>query len=47
LPYWSIVVEMCACRVSFCCTPTGASVSSNPARYVCRNVWNPVLPSLN
>jgi hypothetical protein len=23
LPYWSIVVETCACRMSFCCTPTG------------------------
>jgi len=26
-PYWSIVVETCACRMSFCCTPTGAPVS--------------------
>jgi hypothetical protein len=34
LPYWSIVVETCACRMSFCCTPTGASVSSSQARYV-------------
>src|SRR5271155_300627 len=21
LPYWSIVVETCACRMSFCCLP--------------------------
>jgi len=34
LPYWSIVVETCACRMSFCCTPTGAPVSSSQARYV-------------
>jgi len=27
LPYWPIVVETCACRMSFCCTPTGAPVS--------------------
>src|ERR1700726_3368921 len=33
LPYWSIVVETCACRMSFCCTPTGAPVSSSHARY--------------
>jgi hypothetical protein len=31
LPYWSIVVETCACRMSFCCTPTGAPVSSSQA----------------
>jgi hypothetical protein len=36
LPYWSIVVETCACRMSFCCTPTGAPVSSSHARYVYR-----------
>jgi hypothetical protein len=34
LPDWSIVVETCACRMSFCCTPTGAPVSSSHARYV-------------
>ena len=27
-----IVVETCACRMSFCCTPTGAPVSSGQAR---------------
>lgn len=27
-------VETCACRMSFCCTPTGAPVSSSQARYV-------------
>ncbi len=32
LPYWSMVVETCACRMSFCCTPTGAPVSSSHAR---------------
>ncbi len=31
LPDWSIVVETCACRMSFCCTPTGAPVSSSLA----------------
>jgi hypothetical protein len=36
LPYWSIVVETCACRMSFCCTPTGAPVSSSHARYLAR-----------
>ncbi len=32
LPYWSIVVETWAWRISFCCTPTGAPVSSSQAR---------------
>ena len=32
LPYTFIVVEIWACRISFCCTPTGAPVSSSQER---------------
>ena len=38
LPYMFIVVEIWACRISFCCTPTGAPVSSSQERYVWRKV---------
>jgi hypothetical protein len=31
-PYTFIVVEIWACRISFCCTPIGAPVSSNQER---------------
>jgi hypothetical protein len=31
-PYTFIVVEICACRISFCCTPIGAPVSSSQER---------------
>jgi hypothetical protein len=31
-PYTFIVVETCACRISFCCTPIGAPVSSSQER---------------
>ena len=34
LPYTFIVVETWACRMSFCCTPTGAPLSSSQERYV-------------
>ena len=32
LPYTFIVVEIWACRISFCCTPIGAPVSSSQDR---------------
>jgi hypothetical protein len=32
LPYTFIVVEIWACRMSFCCTPIGAPVSSSQER---------------
>jgi hypothetical protein len=32
LPYTFIVVEIWACRISFCCTPIGAPVSSSQER---------------
>src|ERR1700675_4909497 len=41
LPYWSFVVETWPCRMSFCCTPTGAPVSSSQARYVWRKRVKP------
>jgi hypothetical protein len=31
-PYTFIVVEIWACRISFCCTPIGAPVSSSQER---------------
>ncbi len=32
LPYTFIVVETWECRINFCCTPTGAPVSSSQER---------------
>jgi len=31
-PYTFIVVDTWACRISFCCTPTGAPATSNHDR---------------